>query len=103
MLCRCMCLRGPNLTISSLLTVAPFIGMLGPKVRSEKIWKELADEGKPVNKADMMRIYAPVGLDIGAVTPEEIALSLAAGVKAAFSKRDGKFLKFRESPINPRN
>jgi xanthine/CO dehydrogenase XdhC/CoxF family maturation factor len=89
--------------LKSLATSAPFIGMLGPRVRSEKIWKELAEEGNPVNEADMLRIHAPVGLDIGAVTPEEIALSLAAGVKAAFANRDGKFLKFRETTIHPRN
>lgn len=87
----------------ALLTSAPFIGMLGPKVRSEKIWKELAGEGNKISEPDMKRIYAPVGLDIGAVNPEEIALSLAAGVKAAFSKRDGTFLKFRDTPIHPRN
>ena len=87
----------------ALTTPASFIGMLGPRVRSEKIWKELADEGRPLGSQDMNRIHAPVGLDIGAVTPEEIALSLAAGVKAAFAKRDGAFLKFRNTPIHPRN
>ena len=87
----------------ALLTSAPFIGMLGPKVRSQKIWKELAEEGNVVSETDMKRIFAPVGLDIGAVNPEEIALSLAAGIKAAFSKRDGSFLKFRDTPIHPRN
>lgn len=87
----------------ALLTSAAFIGMLGPRVRSERIWKELAQEGIPVSEADMSRIYAPVGLDIGAVTPEEIALSLAAGVKAAFANRSGNFLKFRNTPIHPRN
>ncbi len=86
-----------------LATPAMFIGMLGPKVRSEKIWKEHSDEGNPISKAGMERIYAPVGLDIGAVTPEEIALSLAAGIKAAFAKRDGTFLKFRDTPIHKRN
>ena len=86
----------------ALLTPASFIGMLGPKVRSEKIWKELHEEGNTISDNDMERIYAPVGLDIGAVTPEEIALSLAAGIKAAFSKRDGNFLKYRDTPIHPR-
>lgn len=86
-----------------LKTKAPFIGMLGPKVRSEKIWKELSEEGNKISESDMKRIYAPVGLDIGAVNPEEIALSLAAGVKAVFSNRDGGFLKFRETPIHQRN
>lgn len=82
---------------------SPFIGMLGPRVRSEKIWNELKDEGFHISEEDMERIYAPIGLDIGAVTPEEIALSLAAGIRAAFSGRNGQFLKFRQSPIHPRN
>ncbi|WP_411273309.1 XdhC family protein [Daejeonella sp.] len=86
----------------ALLTSAPIIGMLGPKVRSEKIWKEIAEEGNALSQTDMDRIYAPVGLDIGAINPEEIALSLAAGIKAAFSKRDGRFLKLRATPIHPR-
>lgn len=81
---------------------SPFIGMLGPRVRSEKIWNELKDEGFHISEEDMKRIYAPIGLDIGAVTPEEIALSLAAGIRAAFSGRDGQFLRFRQSPIHPR-
>ncbi len=87
----------------ALASASPFIGMLGPRVRSEKIWRELEEEGRPVSPADMERIYAPVGLDIGAVTPEEIALSLAAGVKAAMAGREGTFLKLRQSPIHPRN
>ncbi len=87
----------------ALLTSASFIGMLGPRVRSEKIWKELAEEDDRISEYDMDRIHAPVGLDIGAVTPEEIALSLAAGVKAAFAERDGAFLKFRDTPIHPRS
>jgi len=91
-----------NNLIRALSTRAPFIGMLGPRVRSEKIWQELAESGSEINAEEMERIHAPVGLDIGAVTPEEIALSLAAGVKAAFSTRNGSFLKFRESPIHPR-
>ena len=84
-----------------LRSASPFIGMLGPRVRSEKIWDEMKDEGFQISEEDMNRIYAPIGLDIGAVTPEEIALSLAAGIRAAFSGRDGQFLKFRQSPIHP--
>lgn len=89
--------------LRALQTRASFIGMLGPRVRSERIWKELAEEGTALSDSDMDRIHAPVGLDIGAVTPEEIALSLAAGIKAAFSHRNGSFLKFRNSPIHLRN
>lgn len=88
--------------VRALNTSASFIGMLGPKVRSQKIWRELEEEGIKLNEWDMIRIHAPVGLDIGAVTPEEIALSLAAGVKSAFAKRSGSFLKLRDTPIHSR-
>lgn len=85
-----------------IATNVPYIGMLGPRVRSEKIWAELADEGTPIAEADMARIHAPVGLDIGAVSPEEIALSLAAEIRADFSQRDGTFLRLRQSTIHVR-
>jgi xanthine/CO dehydrogenase XdhC/CoxF family maturation factor len=76
--------------------------MLGPRVRSERIWSELADEGKPITGHDFPRIHAPVGLDIGAVSPEEIALSLAAEIRASFSNRDGTYLRLRQSTIHVR-
>jgi xanthine dehydrogenase accessory factor len=87
----------------ALATPAPYIGMLGPRVRSEKIWRELAKEGITISSTDMKRIHAPVGLDIGAVTPEEIALSLIAEVKAALSDRDGTFLRLRQTAIHQRD
>jgi xanthine/CO dehydrogenase XdhC/CoxF family maturation factor len=87
----------------ALSTAAPYIGMLGPRMRSERIWNELENEGITISAKDMDRIHAPVGLDIGAVTPEEIALSLIAEVKAALSHRDGAFLRLRQSAIHQRN
>jgi xanthine dehydrogenase accessory factor len=87
----------------TLVTQAPYIGMLGPRLRSEKIWKELAEEGIYISPADMQRIHAPVGLDIGAITPEEIALSLIAEVKASLANRDGTFLRLRQSAIHQRH
>ncbi len=86
----------------AVATNAPYIGMLGPRVRSEKIWTELAEEGKGITETDFTRIHAPVGLDIGAVSPEEIALSLSAEIRAVFSDRDGTFLRLRQSTIHVR-
>jgi xanthine/CO dehydrogenase XdhC/CoxF family maturation factor len=88
---------------AALGTDAFYIGMLGPRVRSEKIFAELAAEGKLVSPVNMDRVFAPAGLDIGAISPEEIALSIIAEVKAVFAKREGGFLKLRHVPIHERN
>ena len=77
-----------------------YIGMLGPKTRSERIISELKTEGVLVNENV---IFAPTGLDIGANTPEEIALSILSEIKAVFNERGGGFLKSRTLPINERN
>jgi xanthine dehydrogenase accessory factor len=87
----------------ALNTGAFYVGMLGPRVRSEKIFNELAAEGRAVSEENMEHIYAPAGLDIGAVSPEEIALSIIAEIKTVFSKREGGFLKLRHTPIHERN
>lgn len=86
-----------------LPSAAPYIGMLGPRVRSEKVFRELAEEGNPIPEGQMERIYAPVGLDIGAITPEEIALSIAVEIRAVFSNRDGGFLRYRTTTIHERD
>jgi xanthine dehydrogenase accessory factor len=86
----------------AIKTDASFIGMLGPRVRSEKIFKELSEEGISISETDFQRIHAPVGLDIGAVSPEEIALSLLSEIRASLSNRDGHFLRLRQSTIHER-
>jgi xanthine dehydrogenase accessory factor len=87
----------------ALLTEAGYIGMLGPRVRAEKIFNELGNEGSRVADEEMERIYGPAGLDIGATSPEEIALSLLAEIKTAFSGRDGGFLRLRKTTIHERD
>ena len=87
----------------ALQTRAPYVGMLGPRIRSEKIFRELEEENVPASEINRQRIYAPAGLDIGALTPEEIALALIAEIRTVFSKRQGGFLKLRETPIHERN
>ena len=86
----------------ALATAAPYIGILGPKERFQKILRELAKEGAALSAENLPRIYAPVGLDIGAVSPEEIALSLAAEVRACLGKREGGSLRLRKDSIHER-
>ncbi len=55
---------------------ARYVGMIGSKRQTIGIFKELQQEGLPANLFD--RVHAPIGLDIGAITPEEIAVSITA-------------------------
>jgi xanthine dehydrogenase accessory factor len=57
-------------------TRARYIGMIGSRRKVIGIFKTLQDEGLPANLFE--RVHAPVGLDIGAVTPEEIAVAITA-------------------------
>jgi xanthine dehydrogenase accessory factor len=55
---------------------ARYLGMIGSKRKTISIYKELEKEGIPADK--FANIHAPVGLEIGAVTPEEIAVAIVA-------------------------
>jgi xanthine dehydrogenase accessory factor len=57
-------------------TPARYIGMIGSKRKTIAIFRELTKEGIPAKSFE--RVHAPVGLDIGAVTPEEIAVAITA-------------------------
>ena len=57
-------------------TQARYIGMIGSKRKTITIFRELVKEGLPENLFE--RVHSPVGLDIGAITPEEIAVAITA-------------------------
>lgn len=69
----------------------PFIGLLGPVHRRERLLKSLDDVGERLRD----RVRGPVGLDIGAETPEEIALAIVAGIHAELKSRRGGQLSIR--------
>ena len=58
----------------ALKTPARYIGMIGSRRKTLTILEKLRARGVPQESLD--RVYSPVGLAIGAVTPEEIALSI---------------------------
>jgi len=66
-----------------------YIGALGPKRRTEQLLEELAAEGKSFTDDQLARLFAPAGLDIGADTPEGIALSIISELQSVLSSRDG--------------
>lgn len=77
----------------------PYLGMLGPKKRMYKMQEELG-----ISHLDQISYFhSPVGLDIGAESPEEIALSIIAEIVATFRVRNGRSLKFRKGTIHQRN
>jgi len=57
-------------------TPARYVGMIGSKRKALEVFKQLESEG--VARERLERVHTPVGLDIGAVTPEEIAVSVVA-------------------------
>jgi xanthine dehydrogenase accessory factor len=57
-------------------TRARYIGMIGSKRKVIEIFKTLQKEGVPAHLFD--RVHAPIGIDIGAITPEEIAVAITA-------------------------
>jgi len=80
-----------------------FIGVLGPKKKLHKMLDQLSAKGIKIDNEITSRIYGPVGLDIGAETSEEIALSILAEIKGAFSNRKGTSLKERSIEIHDRS
>lgn len=86
-----------------LPTDIKYIGVLGPKKKGEKMYEELDKQGITLSKSDYDRIHNPIGLDIGAETPEEIAFSILAEIKAKFSSRSSGFLKYKAGPIHDKD
>ena len=79
-----------------------YIGMLGPKKKLERMLGELRDEGIELTDEQLNSIYGPVGLEIGAETAEEIALSIIAEVKAVLSNKAGGLLRNKQDVIHSR-
>jgi xanthine dehydrogenase accessory factor len=80
-----------------------YLGILGPKRRSEKILEELRAERGEYSPEQLEKLHSPVGIDIGADTPEAIALSIIAEIQAVLTNRCGNFLRNRALPIHQPN
>ena len=79
-----------------------YIGILGPTKKLQRMLDELAEQGSALDPRQVAMIHSPMGLDIGAETPEEIALSILAEVKAVIAGRQGNSLKGQPSTIHSR-
>ncbi len=89
-----------DLTILQNILPLPlrYLGILGPRRRTEKLLGEIS-----IDEQYKKRLYAPVGLDIGADNPQEIALAIIAEIQAVITNRSAGFLRHRHLPIHSEN
>jgi xanthine dehydrogenase accessory factor len=84
--------------IGALRTEAFYIGALGSRRNQERRRERLLEAG--VSEEDLARIMGPCGLDVGADTQEETALSILAEILAVRAQREGGFLKEAKKRIH---
>jgi len=85
-----------------LSTPTPYIGMLGPKKKLERMLDELRAGGVEATEEMLEKVYGPAGLEIGAETPEEIALSIIAEIQGVLTGTKGGQLKRKADVIHAR-
>ena len=85
-----------------LSSPARYVGVMGPRKRTERMLSELAsgDGAFSLGEADSARLHSPAGLDIGANSPAEIALSIIAEMRAVLDERRGGSLRERRGSIH---
>jgi xanthine/CO dehydrogenase XdhC/CoxF family maturation factor len=85
---------------SLLASAAAYVGLLGPRAKADLLLERMAEEGIIPTEDETARFHSPVGLDIGAETPEEIALAVVAEILSTLRERPGTPLRHREGPIH---
>ena len=79
---------------------ASYVGLLGPSSRAELLIEKLKETGFTPTSQQLSRLHAPIGLNIGAESPEEIALSILSEIQAFVNGRSGGFLRDHSGPIH---
>jgi xanthine dehydrogenase accessory factor len=76
-----------------IATQAVYIGVLGPRARTRRIFADLG-------VAEDARVFGPVGLDLGAEGPEQVAVSIVAELLASRARREPTHLREREMAVH---
>jgi xanthine/CO dehydrogenase XdhC/CoxF family maturation factor len=74
-----------------------YLGLLGPRGRRERLVAALEEQS---DFAGLTKLHNPAGLDLGAETPEEIALAITAEIQAVMNGARAGFLRERKGPIH---
>jgi xanthine/CO dehydrogenase XdhC/CoxF family maturation factor len=86
--------------LGSLLKSNPkYIGILGPRTRTEQMLDDLGLK-KCFYSSTSCHLHYPAGLDIGSETPEQIAIAIVSEIQAAFANRSAGKLGDRKGPIH---
>ena len=85
---------------SLLPSPAPYIGLLGPRLKAQRLLDELAAFPAGLVQGLRERLHSPIGLDLGSETPEEIALAIVAEIQARHSGRQGRPLRERAGTVH---
>jgi xanthine dehydrogenase accessory factor len=84
--------RGHRHDLDALRALAPaglrYVGLIGSRAKVKRIYDALLEEG--MDRADLAHVHAPIGLDVGAVTPQEIAVSILAELIAVKHGKTGE-------------
>lgn len=73
----------------------PYVGLLGPAPRRARLMADIGEHAAALKH----RLHGPIGLDIGATTPESIALSIVSEIQAVLAGRSGRsFSETAEAP-----
>lgn len=89
--------RDLNYVRALLATDAAYIGVLGPRARSDRMLGEMTGHERETAGE---RMFAPIGMDVGGDGPEAIALSIVAEVSAVMSGRSGGHLRDRHASLH---
>jgi xanthine/CO dehydrogenase XdhC/CoxF family maturation factor len=90
--------RDRNYLSSLLRSEASYIGMLGPRARTERMFADLETDIDPLGPDE--RVFSPVGMDIGGDGPDAIALAVIAEVTAVTNGRMGGHLRDKRGPLH---
>ncbi len=74
----------------------PYIALLGPRRRRDQLLHALHDAGVEIRS----ELFAPAGLDLGAESPEEIALAIVSEIQATFAEANAESLRDRRAAIH---